>query len=588
MVANTAMTLCEAKEEEESAEREAAVSKAEQPWRSNADLLYSVEDVPPWYLSLLLGFQHYLTMAGMTISIPILVASFLCLEEDDPARGALVCTVLVHSGIVTLVQTTFGIRLPVIQGTDFAYVVPVITLLTAVHQPCAALPLANMTREERQEEWVGRIRDVQGAIACVSVFQITLGLTGLVGVLTRWITPLAIVPTVTLVGISLFDVCGDMVASHWGISILTVTLIIVFSYYANNISVPLSALTTCSGRQKKCLSFATAAAKTLKCIPVLLAMLLAWGLCGILTAYDVLPPGSAARTNTKGDLLQRTPWLYLPYPGQWGWPRVTVAGVVCMLGACVASIMESIGDYHACARISGAPTPPNNAINRGVFVEGLGCLLAGLLGTGSGTTSCSQNNGVISITKVASRRVVQTSAVILIVSGLFGKFGATAVTIPEPVMAGMLLVMFAMITSIGLSPLQQVDLSSSRNLFILGFSIFFGLMLPKWLTRNPEVLLGTGSTAADQVVRVFLQTPMMVGGVMGCFLDNTIPGTPEERGLVARQKEEKEGSSQVPGDPDQWCYDLPWITPYISRWSWMRYLPISPTYPRTPNTRHRV
>lgn len=51
-----------------------------------------------------------LTMAGMTISIPILVASFLCLKEDDPARGALVCTVLVHAGIVTLVQTTFGIR----------------------------------------------------------------------------------------------------------------------------------------------------------------------------------------------------------------------------------------------------------------------------------------------------------------------------------------------------------------------------------------------------------------------------------------------------------------------------------------------
>ena len=56
--------------------------------------------------------------------------------------------------------------------------VPVITLLTSVHQPCAALPLANMTEEARQEEWLGRMRDVQGAIASASVFQIFLGLSG--------------------------------------------------------------------------------------------------------------------------------------------------------------------------------------------------------------------------------------------------------------------------------------------------------------------------------------------------------------------------------------------------------------------------
>ncbi|XP_063852896.1 solute carrier family 23 member 2-like isoform X1 [Scylla paramamosain] len=569
--------------EEESAGRKAE-PKAAPPSRSNTDLIYSVEDVPPWYLSLLFGFQHYLTMASGTISIPILVASFLCLEEDDPARGALVCTVLVHSGIVTLVQTTFGVRLPVVQGTDFAYIVPVITLLTTVHPPCAALPLANMTQEERQEEWLVRIRDVQGAIATVSVFQISLGFTGLVGLLTRWITPLAIVPTVTLVGISFFDVCGDMVASHWGVSIMTITLIIMFSYYLSNIAVPLT-----SGR-RGCLSLATAGTKMLKCFPVLLALFLTWGLCGILTAYDVLPPGSAARTDTTRDLLQRTPWFYVPYPGQWGWPTVTAAGAVSMLGACVASIMESIADYHACARISGAPSPPISAINRGVFMEGLGCLLAGLLGTGSGTTSCSQNIGVISITKVASRRVVQTSAIILIVSGLIGKFGAALVTIPEPVMAGVLVVMFAMITSIGLSPLQQVDLSSSRNLFILGFSIFFGLLLPKWLARNPESLLGTGWTAGDQVLRMFLQTPMMVGGVVGCVLDNTIPGTPEERGLRSKlpPKEEEEERLQVLGDAAEWCYDLPWITPCIRKLSWMRYLPVSPTYLRTPRLPQQV
>ncbi|MPC38125.1 Solute carrier family 23 member 2 [Portunus trituberculatus] len=359
----------------------------------------------------------------------------------------------------------------------------------------------------------------------------------------------------------------------WHCWLRTIALMILFSQYLGNVTVPLVVLTK---RRRRCPSFTTTKVKLFKSFPVLLAVFLAWGLCGILTVYDVLPPGSAARTDTKGDLLQRTPWFYVPYPGQWGLPRVTAAGVVSMLGASVASIMESIGDYYACARMSGAPPPPISAINRAVFVEGLGCLLAGLLGTGSGTTSSSENVGVISVTKVASRRVVQISAVILIVSGLVGKFGAIIVTIPEPVMAGILVVMFAMITSIGLSPLQQVDLSSSRNLFILGFSIFFGLLLPKWLERNPEWHLGTGWAAGDQVLRVFLQTPMMVGGVLGCILDNTIPGTPEERGLVAKQEEGKERLQL--SDAGEWCYDLPLIMPCIRRMPWMRYLPVSPTY----------
>ncbi|XP_063610027.1 solute carrier family 23 member 2-like [Penaeus indicus] len=187
---------------------------------AESDLLYTVEDVPPWYMSIFFGFQHYLTMAGGTVAIPIIIASFLCLQEDHPARGTLVSTVFFHSGIVTLLQTTFGIRLPIIQGGDFAYVVPTIALLTTVYEPCDALPIANMTAVDREEAWKVRLRDIQGSIAVASVFQIILGFTGAIGFLLTWITPLAIVPTVSLVGLSLFDVAAAQAAQHWGISLL--------------------------------------------------------------------------------------------------------------------------------------------------------------------------------------------------------------------------------------------------------------------------------------------------------------------------------------------------------------------------------
>ena len=51
--------------------------------------------------------------------------------------------------------------------------------------------------------------------------------------------------------------------------------------------------------------------------------------------------------------------------GQWGMPTVSVAAVFGILAGALASIVESVGDYYACARLSGAPPPPTHAINRG-------------------------------------------------------------------------------------------------------------------------------------------------------------------------------------------------------------------------------
>ena len=113
---------------------------------------------------------------------------------------------------------------------------------------------------------------------------------------------------------------------------------------------------------------------------------------------------------------------------------------------------------------------------RGIGVEGLGCIIAGLWGTGNGTTSYSENIGAIGVTKVGSRRVVMWGAVVMIIFGLFSKFGALFLTIPSPIVGGIFCVMFGMIAAVGLSNLQFIDLNSTRNLFVLGFSIFFSLV----------------------------------------------------------------------------------------------------------------
>ena len=175
--------------------------------------------------------------------------------------------------------------------------------------------------------------------------------------------------------------------------------------------------------------------------------------------------------------------LYVSYSVQWGLPTVSVEGVFGMLAGGFASAIESVGDYYACARLSGAPPPPNHAIYRGIGTEGLGCIIAGMFGTGNGTTSYSENIGAIGVPRVGSRRVIQYAAVILLCIGVVSKVGALFVTIPDPIIGGIFSVMFGIITAVGLSNLQFVDLNSPRNLFVLGFSLFFSLVLPKWFLK---------------------------------------------------------------------------------------------------------
>lgn len=71
-----------------------------------------------------------------------------------------------------------------------------------------------------------------------------------------------------------------------------------------------------------------------------------------------------------------------------------------MMAGAMTSIVESIGDYYACARICRVPPPPVHAVNRGIGIEGLGCVLAGLIGSGNGSTTYGESIAIIGLTKV--------------------------------------------------------------------------------------------------------------------------------------------------------------------------------------------
>lgn len=101
------------------------------------------------------------------------------------------------------------------------------------------------------------------------------------------------------------------------------------------------------------------------------------------------------------------------------------------------------------------------------------------------TTICTKCNFVF---QNASRRVFQYAGIIFLICGLFGKVGAVLTLLPDPVLGGTVVLSFGMVTSVGLSTLQFVDLSSGRNLCIIGSSLLIGLMVPRYIEENANVI----------------------------------------------------------------------------------------------------
>jgi xanthine/uracil permease len=265
-----------------------------------------------------------------------------------------------------------------------------------------------------------------------------------------------------------------------------------------------------------------------------LAILTGWAIATIISLLGIVEAGHPAYVDWGK--VAAAPWISIKpiLPFKWGFPQFKIALILAMVAAYLASMIESIGDYYAAARISEAPTPTGSMISRGLGTEGIGCLIAGLLQTCNGSTTYSENIGAIGLTRVASRHVVRWGATVMIVLAFITKFGAIFTTMPGPVVGAMYCGLFGMIAAVGLSNLVLCDMTSSRNLFIIGFAFFMGLSLPEYFDKFP---LGAnwpvGIKWLGDIITTVGKTGMAVGGIIGLVLDNIVPGTEEERGLKA-------------------------------------------------------
>ncbi|KAF7707708.1 hypothetical protein HF521_018926 [Silurus meridionalis] len=270
--------------------------------QSGGNLIYSINDRPPWYLCLLLGFQHYILAFGGILAIPLILAEPLCIKDNNAAKSQLVSTIFFVSGICTMLQTTIGTRLPILQGGTFTFVTPTLAILALPKWKCpkgSVTPdfnatVASVSHTDPEEVWKMRIREIQGAILVASLLQVVLGLSGLVGFVLKFIGPLSIAPTINLIGLSLFIQAGKKSGSHWGISAMTVFLILFFSQYLSKIKVPLIAY-----RDKKWIVFHY---PLFSLFSVLFGMAGAWLVCFLLTYSKSYPIRRTSMDTRPGQI----------------------------------------------------------------------------------------------------------------------------------------------------------------------------------------------------------------------------------------------------------------------------------------------
>nr|XP_045003761.1 solute carrier family 23 member 3 isoform X1 [Jaculus jaculus] len=478
---------------------------------------------PTWALRCLLALQHFLVLASL------LCASHLLLLHSFPQGGLsyspaqLLASSFFSCGLSTVLQSWMGSRLPVVQAPSLEFLIPALVLTSQ------NLPLANETRGNASlslrlcklagcrglELWNTSLREVSGAVVASGLLQGTLGLLGVPGRVFHYCGPLVLAPGLVVAGLSAHREVAQFCSAHWGLALLLILLMVICSQHLGSCQVPLRPWRPASA------SSSHSHIPAFRLLSVLTPVACIWltsALLGLSVTPQQLPAPSEA------------PWFWLPHPGEWDWPLLTPRALAAGISMALAASISSLGCYALCGQLLHLPPPPAHACSRGLSLEGLCSVLAGLLGSPMGTASSFPNVGTISLFQAGSRRVAYLVGLLCMGVGLSPRLAQLLTTIPLPVVGGVLGVTQAVVLSAGFSSFHLADIDSGRNVFIVGFSIFMALLLPRWLREAP-VLLNTGWSPLDVFLRSLLAEPIFLAGLLGFLLENTISGTQLERGL---------------------------------------------------------
>ena len=442
---------------------------------------------PPLAKAVPLGIQHVLAMfvSNVTPAIIVCGAAGIGFGSDQGALGFPDMTYMIQmsmlfAGIATLFQTIgmgpVGARLPIVQGTSFAFV-PI--MIPAV----AGLGTAGLA-------------GLMTGVMLGGIFHFFLGF--FVGRIRYALPPLVTGLIVLMIGLALVKVgiqyaAGGVPAQEAAARALA---------QAKADGVPVDWATIKFGSLSMWIP-------ALVVIVVTLAikfftrgfMAVAAVLIGILAGYAVAwAMGQVSFANVG-----RAGFFSVPSPFKWGF-EFNLAIVIGMCLMAVISAIETVGDVSGITKGGAGREATDREISGATFADGAGTAVAGIFG-GLPNTSFSQNVGLIAMTGVMSRHVVTFGALFLIAGGLIPKVGAIINTVPINVLGGGVVVMFGMVCAAGVNMLSEVTWNR-RNMVIFATALSVSLGLQQvpdalqHLGRTAQILLSSGLLPAAAIAIV--------------------------------------------------------------------------------------
>ncbi|GMI90648.1 pigment defective embryo 135, nucleobase ascorbate transporter 3 [Hibiscus trionum] len=462
-------------------------------------LQYCIHSNPSWPQALLLAFQHYIVNLGTTVLIANTFVYRMGGHHGDKAR--VIQVLLFMSGINTLLQTLMGSRLPTVMGVSFAYTLPLLSIINDYTDEAFA---------SEHDRFVHGMRTIQGSLIVSSFVNIILGYGRAWGELTRFFSPIVVVPVVSLVGLGLFSRGFPLLGNCVEIGLPMLILLVISQQYLKRLH--------------------SRAHVILERFALLFCIGIIWAFAAILTvsgAYNNVKTATKQSCRTdRSFLISSSPWIKIPYPFQWGTPIFRASHVFGMIGAALVSSAESTGTFFAAARLSGATPPPAHVLSRSIGLQGIGMLLEGLFGSLVGTTASVENVGLLGLTHIGSRRVVQISTAFMIFFSIFGKFGALFASIPLPIFAAIYCILLGIVAASGITFIQFANSNSMRNIYVLGVSLFLGLSIPQYFAMNTTYdghgPVRTNAGWFNNILNTIFSSPATVAIIVGTVLDNTL------------------------------------------------------------------
>ena len=415
------------------------------------------------------GLQHMFAMFGATVLVPALT-------------GLSVSATLLFAGLGTLLFHFLAKgKVPAFLGSSFAFIAGYAAI--APNGEANLLPYACL------------------GVACAGLLYLVLSaLFRVFGPdrVMRFFPPVVTGPIVICIGLILASSAITNASSNWLIAVVAIAVIVVCNIWGKGM---------------------------VKIVPILL---------GVIVSYAV----AAFAGEVDFSTVAAAPWVGLPVAwdntvfslfGETFDAGLAITAIITIMPLAFATMIEHIGDMSAISSTCNRNYIAEPGLHRTLLGDGLATIIASLFGAPANTTY-GENTGVLALTKVFDPRVIRIAALFAIVFSFSPKFAALVAAMPACVVGGVSLVLYGMISAVGIRNLVEnhVDFMKSRNVLITALILVLSLGIA--YSAAGAIVLPVGGITISL-------SGLAVGSIVGILMNVILPGHEEAVG-APREPEE--------------------------------------------------